>query len=68
MTNHRMEGLGMKPFPRVAGCSILGVIFLASALFARSLTVRVGRGNVRSGPGDTHDVIGKVRRGQKFDV
>ena len=58
----------MKPFPRVAGCSILGVIFLASALFARSLTVRVGRGNVRSGPGDTHDVIGKVRRGQKFDV
>ena len=56
----------MKLFPRVAGFSILGVIFLASALFAQSLTVQVG--NVRSGPGDTHDVIGKVRRGQKFDV
>ncbi len=37
-------------------------------LFAQSLTVRVRRGNVRSGPGDTYDVIGKVRRGQKFDV
>jgi len=50
---------------------ILGVLvscLLASSLYAQTLTVRVRRGNVRSGPGDTYEVIGKVRQGQKFDV
>ena len=41
---------------------------IAPSLFAQMLTVQVRRGNVRSGPGDTYEVIGKVRRGQKFDV
>ena len=58
----------MRSLARGAALSVLGVLFLSSTLFAQSLTVRVGRGNVRSGPGDTYEVIGKVRRGQKFDV
>ena len=63
-----MKGFGMRSFARGAALLVLGVLFLSSVLFAQSLTVRVGRGNVRSGPGDTYEVIGKVRRGQKCDV
>ena len=48
--------------------AVLASVLIASSLFAQTLTVQVRRGNVRSGPGDTYEVIGKIRRGQKFDV
>ena len=48
--------------------AVLASVLLVPSLFAQMLTVQVRRGNVRSGPGDTYEVIGKVRQGQKFDV
>ncbi|MDP7384602.1 MAG: SH3 domain-containing protein, partial [Nitrospinota bacterium] len=55
-------------FRRNVLIAALASILLASSLYAQTLTVQVRRGNVRSGPGDTYEVIGKIRRGQKFDV
>jgi hypothetical protein len=58
----------MKAFPRVAGFSILGVLFLASALFAQSLTIRVPRGNVRARAEKTSPVIGNMRKGELYPI
>jgi formylglycine-generating enzyme required for sulfatase activity/uncharacterized protein YraI len=55
-------------FRRSVLLAVLASVLIASSLFAQTLTVQVRRGNVRSGPGDTYEVIGKVRRGQKFDT
>ena len=55
-------------YRRTVLIAVLASVLIASSLFAQMLTVQVRRGNVRSGPGDTYEVIGKVRRGQKFDV
>ena len=64
----QMEGLGMRSIPRVAMFSVLGVLFLASALFAQTLTVRVPRGNVRARTETTSPVIGKIKKGEQYDV
>jgi uncharacterized protein YraI len=48
--------------------AVLASVLIASSLFAQTLTVQVRRGNVRSGPGDTYEVIGKVRRGDWFKI
>ena len=55
-------------FRRSVLIAVLASVLIAPSLFAQMLTVQVRRGNVRSGPGDTYEVIGKVRRGQKFDT
>jgi uncharacterized protein YraI len=48
--------------------AVLASVLPAPSLFAQTLTVQVRRGNVRSGPGDTYEVIGKVRRGDWFKI
>ena len=58
----------MSPAWRTILLAGLAALLLTSTLYAQTLTVQVRRGNVRSGPGDTYEVIGKVRRGQKYDT
>ena len=52
----------MRSFARGEALSVLGVLFLASALFAQSLTVRVPKGNVRARPQTTSPIIGKIKK------
>ncbi len=58
----------MRSFARGAAVSVLGVLFLSSTLFAQSLTVRVPRGNVRARPETTSPIIGKIKKGEQYDV
>ncbi len=58
----------MRSIPRVAVFSVLGVLFLAMAHFAQTLTVRVPRGNVRARPETTSPIIGKIKKGEQYDV
>ncbi len=58
----------MRSILRGAVFSVLGVLFLASALFAQTLTVRVPRGNVRARPATTSPIIGKIKKGEQYDV
>ena len=58
----------MRSLARGAAVSVLGVLFLSSALFAQSLTVRVPRGNVRARPEKTSPVIGNVRKGEQYPI
>jgi len=68
MTKRPIEGFGMRSFARGEALSVLGVLFLASALFAQSLTVRVPKGNVRARPQTTSPIIGKIKKGERYDV
>ena len=43
-------------------------LLLTSSLLAQTLTVRVPRGNVRAQPGTTHDIVGSVKRGEKYNA
>ncbi|MFQ5903104.1 MAG: trypsin-like peptidase domain-containing protein [Candidatus Binatia bacterium] len=59
--------------PMLSGWRIIVLVYLyvllfASSLFAQTLTVKVQRGNVRSGPGLTHSVIGQVNKGEKYTI
>ena len=58
----------MRSILRGAVFSVLGVLFLASALFAQTLTVRVPRGNVRARPATTSPIIGKIKKGEQYNV
>ncbi len=58
----------MRSFARGAAVSVLGALFLSSALFAQSLTVRVPKGNVRARPETTSPIIGKIKKGERYDV
>ena len=46
----------------------LASVLLASSLFAQTLTVRVPKGNVRSGPATSYSVIGRVQKGDNFPI
>ncbi len=44
----------------------LASLLLVSSLYAQTLTAKVRRGNVRSGPGTTYDIVGTVKTGEKY--
>ncbi|MDP6088546.1 MAG: SH3 domain-containing protein, partial [Nitrospinota bacterium] len=60
--------LGMKAFLRSAVCFFLVAIFVVSTAQAQTLIVRVPKGNVRARPQTTSPIVGKVKRGEQYDV
>ena len=48
--------------------AVLASVLIAPSLFAQTLTVKVQRGNVRSGPGKSYPVIGRVQKADNFPI
>ncbi len=44
---------------------LLVILFVASYVFAQTLSVKTPRGNVRSGPGTSYDIVGMVSKGYR---
>ena len=58
----------MKAILRCAVCFFLVAIFVVSTAQAQTLIVRVPKGNVRARPQTTSPIVGKVKRGEQYDV
>ena len=55
-------------FRRTVLIAVLASVLIAPSLFAQTLTVKVQRGNVRSGPGKSYPVIGRVQKADNFPI
>ena len=55
-------------FRRSVIFAALASVFLTPSLYAQRLTVRVRKGNVRSGPQTTSPIVGKIKKGEQYDV
>ena len=58
----------MRPTWRTVLIAVLASVLIAPSLFAQTLTVKVQRGNVRSGPGKSYPVIGRVQKADNFPI
>ena len=58
----------MSPTWRTILLAGLAALLLASSLFAQTLTVRVPKGNVRARPQTTSPIVGKVKKGEQYNV
>ena len=59
----------MLTFRRSAlAAGLLVILFVASYVFAQTLSVNPPRGNVRSGQGTSYDIVGMVSKGEKYRV
>ena len=55
-------------YRRTVLIAVLASVLIAPSLFAQTLTVKVQRGNVRSGPGKSYPVIGRVQKADNFPI
>ena len=55
-------------YRRTVLIAVLASVLIAPSLFAQTLMVKVQRGNVRSGPGKSYPVIGRVQKADNFPI
>ena len=61
------KGIGFKAVSQIA--FLTGFLLLTPSIaFPQALTVKVPKGSVRAGPGLKHEIIGEVKKGEKFQA